>query len=340
MTMIEHTGRWLGTTSTADYLPVTVDVTPKRKTDMVQVFWVGEPLDRVNRVVKPDGAEIIGEEVTPLHFRYQVTTPKKFRLRLYLFDFPGWMVTVDGEPAETELARPDGFIIVKVPEGEHQVDVEFKNTPVRNTAVSITIASLIITFGIAGYFLRQSKQQQPVENMIDWRMLGVVGGITAVSLLIIQPAGWLHDNSTGQIVESANVDLYANFGDQIALLGYDADQTVVSPGDLIDVTLYWKAVQELDINYQSFVHILRADGSVLSQSDHLNPGEFPTRRWPLDKYVRDDHYLFIPPETPPGEYTISVGLWVQAEGWRLPLLDASGEQIGDNQALFVITVQP
>ena len=343
MSLIEQSGRWLGTTSTADYLPVTVDVTPKRKREVVQGILDGVPLDRVNRIAKPENAEIVGEEVTPLHFRYQISTPKQFRLRLYLFDFPGWVAMVDGEPVETELARPDGFIIVKVPEGEHVVDVQFKNTVARNTAVSITLISLILTGLIAGFLWR--KQTHIFEKTEgwqrgDWLVVGVVGGITAVSLLIMQPAGWLHDNSTGQLVASADVDLYADFGDQITLLAYDADHLVVTPGDLVDVTLYWKAVQGLDINYQSFVHILHGDGSLLTQSDHLNPGEFPTRRWPLDKYVRDEHFLLIPADTPPGEYAVSTGLWVQAEGWRLPLRNASGAQIGDNITLFMLKVQP
>ncbi len=342
MSLIEQSGRWLGTTSTADYLPVTVDATPKRKREVVQGFFDGVPLDRVNRIAKPEGAEIVGEEVTPLHFRYRVSTPKQFRLRLYLFDFPGWVATVDGAPAETELARPDGFIIVKVPQGEHVVDMQFKNTPARNTAVSITLISLLLTGLAAGYWWRKRPYvSQKAEGLPqgDWRVVGVVGVITAVSLLIIQPAGWLHDNSTGQVVASADVDLYADFGEQIALLGYDVNSLVVTPGDLVAVTLYWKAAQKLDINYQSFVHILRADGSLLTQSDHLNPGEFPTRRWPTDKYVRDQHLLLIPVDTPPGEYTVSAGLWVQAEGWRLPLFDASDEQIGDNITLFMLTVR-
>ena len=75
-----------------------------------------------------------------------------------------------------------------------------------------------------------------------------------------------------------------------------------------------------------------------AQSDHLNPGDFPTRRWPTDKYVRDVHTFTLPADLPPGEYTIKTGLWVQAEGWRLPVLDAAGQQIGDGAALFSLPV--
>jgi len=83
---------------------------------------------------------------------------------------------------------------------------------------------------------------------------------------------------------------------------------------------------------------LRPDGSLLTQSDHLNPGDYPTRRWPLDKYVRDEFVLTIPEDAQPGNYIVSAGLWVQAEGWRLPLLDSDENQVDDKATIFTLTV--
>ncbi|MCA9928343.1 MAG: hypothetical protein KC419_07700, partial [Anaerolineales bacterium] len=254
MSLIEKSGRWLGTTSTADYVPVTVDTIPRRNEDVVANLFVGQPLDRVNRLAMPDDAEVVGTEVTPLHFQYHVVTPKQFRLRLFLFDFPGWEATVDGDPAETELGRPEGFLIVKVPAGEHLVDVQFKNTPARNTAVFITLGSLLVTIIAAVVLRRRQGVLLPNEPLtrVEWRLLGVTVGVTAVAVLLLHPAGWLHMNSTGQVVEAADVSLVADFGEQIALLGYDTDKTTAGPNEFLAVTLYWKAQQELDINYQSF----------------------------------------------------------------------------------------
>jgi hypothetical protein len=105
------------------------------------------------------------------------------------------------------------------------------------------------------------------------------------------------------------------------------------------MTLYWQAERPLDINYQNFVHILSVDGVLVAQSDHLNPGEFPTRRWPTDKYVRDTHTLVLPTDLAAGDYIVKTGLWVQDEGWRLPLLDESGQQIDDGQVLYHLKIQ-
>ncbi|MCB8946415.1 MAG: hypothetical protein H6653_00240 [Ardenticatenaceae bacterium] len=340
LTLIELRGRWLGTTSTSDYVPATVDAVPRREGAVVDGFFVNQPLDRVNRPSLPQGVTVETENITPLHIRYQVNAPEKFRLRLFIFDFPGWHVTVDGEPSETELGLPEGFIVVKVPAGEHAVEVRFGSTPARTTAWVITAVSLLITL-LVGWRLRNRTE---TASAVSWAELdkwavGTIGVITAVTLLILQPSQLLHDASSGWTAEPAQVDTFANFGGQIALIGYDLAQETAQPGDAISLNLYWKAQQPLDINYQSFVHLLRADGSLATQSDHLNPGEYPTRRWPLDKYVRDEHILQIPPDLPPGEYRISAGLWVQAEGWRLPLIDEAGAQVDDKAVLMTLIVE-
>lgn len=341
MSIIEQKGRWLGTTSTSDYIPATVADTPRRNPAVVLGFYENRPLDRVNRLSLPIDAAVEGKEINPLHTRYTVSSPDKFRLRLFQFDFPGWRVTIDGEPAETELGLPEGFLVVVVPAGEHLVDVVFGSTPARRLAGWITGVSLLFTAVIAHILQRKTAKTakaKPSFGLIDKVVLIGVGVITAVVVLIIQPAGWLHDNSSGNIVQPAQVQTFANFGQQINLLGYDAVPGQLAPGDPFSVSLYWKAQQPLEITYQSFVHLLAPDGTLVAQSDHLNPGNFPTRRWNLEKYVRDEHFLQLPPNLPPGTYTLTAGLWVQAEGWRLPLLNEAGQQIDDVFTLGQITI--
>jgi hypothetical protein len=149
--------------------------------------------------------------------------------------------------------------------------------------------------------------------------------VTAVALLLLEPAGVLHLASTGLVAVPAQTDKFADFGGQIALIGYSAH-------------LYWKAQSEIDINFQVFVHVLGPDGTLVAQSDKINPGEFPTKWWPPDRYVHDEHLLALPENMPPGTYRVTTGLWVQAEGWRLPLLE-DGRQVGDNRELFTLTVE-
>lgn len=343
MSLIEHQGRWLGTTSTADFVPATVDVTPERNGNVVAGIYDGEPLDRVNRVMLPEGATVTAEEIRPLHTRYQVTSPRPTRLRLFLFQFPGWQVTIDGEPVATELGRPEGFIVIPLPEGEHVVDVWFGSTPARTLATAVTWLSLGLML-VGAVWRRRSRRTEiraalPPAARGDGVLLATVLFFMLVHVLLLEPSGWLRYQSVNFVAEPADVQQFVNFGDQMALIGYDTNgERPLASGDLMQLTLYWQAQTELAINYQVFVHLLRPDGTLVTQSNKLNPGDFPTRRWPLDKYVRDEHYLQLPADLPAGAYTVAVGVWVQNEGWRLPVFDGSGAQVGDSAPLFVVHV--
>ncbi|MCB9433700.1 MAG: hypothetical protein H6668_17155 [Ardenticatenaceae bacterium] len=371
MTEIELRGRWLGTTSTADYVPVTVEVIPRRQEKVVENFFLGLPPQRLNLDALPDAATATWETVTPLHFRYTVTSPKPFPLRLFHFYFPGWRATVDGEPAEIDLGLPEGFMVVSVPAGTHVVEFKFGTTPGRTIAWGMSGVALLLTLLLGWRQSRQSTNHQndhakaqrrkekqsifaPLRLCVkffthstsaepltssEWWVLAAVVGLTAVYLLILQPLNLLHDSSSGFVVESADHAAFADFDSQIALIGYDHAAERLRPGQTLNLTLYWKAEQKLDINYQVFVHLLSTEGVLVVQSDKLNPGDFPTRRWPQDKYVPDRHQLTLPTTLPPGEYTVAVGLWVQTEGWRLPLLGEDGVQLGDNFVLFKIVVE-
>lgn len=342
MSLIENTGRWLGTTSTADYVPATVDIIPQRKGSVVANFERGLPPDRINWDMIPEGATVETETIRPLFTRYVIDTPRPTRLRLYQFAFPGWQARIDGQPVATELGRPEGFIVVPVPAGQHVVEVEFGSTPARALATVLTLASLLIATVVTWRLPsppRATDADAPRGPFADAPVLGFVVVLISLTLLFFEPQGRFHYDSPPGTAEPAQTQTQADFGEQITLLGFDTSQQVAEPGDTLRISLYWQAQQALAINYQVFLHVLAADGTLVAQSDHLNPGDFPTRRWPTDKYVRDDHVLTLPADLPAGEYTVATGVWVQSEGWRLPLLNAAQEQIGDSYRLFTLRVE-
>jgi hypothetical protein len=126
---------------------------------------------------------------------------------------------------------------------------------------------------------------------------------------------------------------FAKVGREFALLGYDLGRNTLRPGDEVPLTLYWKATAPAYQNYQVYVHLIGPDGRLWGQSDKLNPADFPTSRWPTDRYVRDEHRPALLPNAPPGVYSIVVGLWDATTGERLPVFDADGEQAGEGIVL-------
>ena len=337
---IELEGRWLGTTSTADFVPATVDVIPLPTEQVVRALLRDEPVDRVNRATLPAGTTVTAAAITPLHTRYTVRGTEPFALRLYQFAFPGWRAQVNGRDATTDVGLPEGFLVVPLPAGNLQVDVFFGPTPARRAASGVTLLSLVLTLAVAGYTSYSERGRRKSSGVSSawgalrssfwgmWAMVVVAGIITLAHVGLISPQGWLRLESTDLRALPAQTDARIVYNDEIALIGFDAPQTM-QPGQSLRLTLYWHALTVVPQNYQVFVHLLAPDGQVATQSDKLNPGDFPTERWPLDRYVRDEHELVLPEEMPAGNYRLVVGLWLQNEGRRLPVSDAEGRPLGD-----------
>ena len=70
-------------------------------------------------------------------------------LRINSPAFPGWLVTIDGRPADPDLAS--GYPCVTVPAGRHRVRAAFTNTPVRAWSNAVTIASGVVALMAFGW---------------------------------------------------------------------------------------------------------------------------------------------------------------------------------------------
>ena len=227
-----------------------------------------------------------GRPAVALSLIHIFTAPKQFRLRLYQFDFPGWQVMIDGEPADTELAAPEGTIVILVPQGEHVVEVVFGSTPARTLAWAISAAGLLAALGVAWYLHRTGIAAAPAgldhaDLRADWPFLALAGAIT-LGAILLEPLGLFHDHSRDGALDVPAVAHYTNFGDQIALLGYHVAGESAAPGDTLELTLFWQAQRPLDIEYQVFVHVLDAAGQLVAQSDKINPVSYTH----LDVYKR------------------------------------------------------
>ena len=149
---------------------------------------------------------------------------------------------------------------------------------------------------------------------------------------------WMRYTSPPGQAWAAQQELRANFAGQIELLGYDLPQQRVRAGEKFSVVLYWRALAPLSVNYQSFIHLARPLRVLWGQEDHLNPGDLPTTRWPLDKYVWDEYEITVAPDTPPGEYDLNVGLYSDADGYRLQRYNEEGLVVSDSMVIASLEV--
>lgn len=125
-------------------------------------------------------------------------------------------------------------------------------------------------------------------------------------------------------------------GGPIHLLGVQMEPE--QSGDAAHLVIYWQAQQPVLQSYTVFVHLLDSTGRLVAQQDNLPvQGLAPTDTWQAGAVIRDPYRLALPPETPPGQYQIVVGLYT-AEG-RVSIQSGSGEP-GESFALPLTLVQP
>jgi len=115
----------------------------------------------------------------------------------------------------------------------------------------------------------------------------------------------------------------APLGGSLRLLGYDLSPETAQVGQTVSVVLYWQPLTPVAAPYSSYVHVLRADGSVpWPGSDHRPGGAiYPANLWRLGQVIRDEHVLAVPADAPPGTYRLIAGMYAY------PSLQALGETI-------------
>lgn len=132
-----------------------------------------------------------------------------------------------------------------------------------------------------------------------------------------------------------------NLGGQVELLGYDLAKDTWAPDEPISLTLYWRALAAMSTEYQTFVHLLNADGTVVSQSDAAPAGwTRPTTGWLPGEVITDAHTLPPTAARVAGRYRIAVGMYDPRTMTRLEMRTATEERVPDDAAVLTeITIQ-
>jgi len=128
--------------------------------------------------------------------------------------------------------------------------------------------------------------------------------------------------------------LAVEFGDEVALVGYEVEPDFIEPGTTLQLTLYWQAHKQMPRPYTVFTHLLGPDGKSVTQQDNMpQQGRAPTTCWIPGEIIVDDYTLVVPPEAAPGTYTLTTGLYIWETGDRLPARGVGATQ--DNEVELV-----
>jgi hypothetical protein len=114
---------------------------------------------------------------------------------------------------------------------------------------------------------------------------------------------------------------------QVLLLDTEIEPPAeISPTLVLTVT--WQAVEPVAVDYTTFVHLLDADGDRVTQRDSQPcSGECPTSTWQPGAIVVDRYELALGAESPPGPYTLALGLYLLESGERAAVVGREDDRI-------------
>ena len=139
---------------------------------------------------------------------------------------------------------------------------------------------------------------------------------TLVSTLALPP-GYAEKVARGILAPAAPdphppIALGADIGDQIRVIGAEIAPAEVARGGEVTVTIYFQSKQRLADRWRLFFHLDGPGG--FRNLDHIPvDGLLPVERWRPGQRIRDVQRIFIPPTSPPGTYTFSVGAFRHAD---------------------------
>ena len=132
--------------------------------------------------------------------------------------------------------------------------------------------------------------------------------------------------------------MYYRLEESIEFLGYSLDNPTPSPGDVVRLTLYWRAAGPIPESYKVFTHI-EDPGVVWAQMDHVPCcGDRHTDGWKEGEVLADTYTLILNPETPLGPHRLVVGMYPHDNSRRLGVFDAEGNHVGSEIHLTDVEV--
>jgi 4-amino-4-deoxy-L-arabinose transferase-like glycosyltransferase len=133
-------------------------------------------------------------------------------------------------------------------------------------------------------------------------------------------------------------NLALKLGDHIRLERLALLNDSVKPGEIVQLTLDWTTDDTLVNRYKVFLHLSSDDGNILAQRDSEPGGGLAlTTTWTPSEHISDNHGLLIPFDTPPGQYTLLIGMYDLGDPLaRLPIYSENGQI--DAFPLAIITV--
>jgi hypothetical protein len=314
----------VGATWTGEYLPVWVTE---------QRWALARPLPDPapgGRALPPGQVRLTGVG----HTRYDLTVeaPEGTAVILHQFHYPGWQATWQGD---TQPSQPEGVLALAsldLEAGSGPMTARLGYTPAQlwGTLFSL-VTSLFIGIGIIVVARRGDRQ---VRDQRGGLLLAACYVGLAAALLVSSAL----PNGTVQATDQVN----ANLEDSVELLALTTDRATYQPGDTVSVTLYWRALRQLEQDLKTFIHLTDANltRQPAQHDGDPNSGFTPTTRWVPGELVPDTHHLGLPADLEPGRYRLWAGMYEHETVRNLTVVSSETAAADGRVLLGEIEVSP
>ncbi len=145
-----------------------------------------------------------------------------------------------------------------------------------------------------------------------------------------------YSTSTSELEEQP---LEAVFADRIELTTCALDPGPLGSTEVIHVSLSWLSLRPMDTDYTVFVHLIDEGERVWAQHDSQPVGcSCPTSSWESGEEITDHHGLALPPDIPPGQYDLALGLYDATTGERLSVVTGEGARLADRVVVGPVSI--
>ena len=302
---------WLiGTSSTAEYVPVWVKELPDTSNQQKLLYDNSDP-DRLDRNGLPTTANVVHIENSILSDRYQINSTNDLVLSFNHFFFPGWRAWIDDNPAPIVVSQPHGLMKVFVPAGQSTLKIAFDSTVVRDVAsiVSLVVFILVVMMLIGSNLTNQVYRIKQV-NLKQQIVFGcVVLVLFLISSFVDNP---IRKSGLGSGKGPLHMDnqLSIDLGGELLLHGYSVSRDIINADDGFELDLFWQPQKKIGVVYAFNIRLVDLQGHVWNVPEIVRPEGWRfipgTDHWPPDKYVMDQYFVQPITGTPPGKYFIKV----------------------------------
>ena len=104
--------------------------------------------------------------------------------------------------------------------------------------------------------------------------------------------------------------LALGFDDRLTLRGLSSPMDRVAAGHVYQLSLYWSPARHLDRDFRVTLSLIDEQGFSWAGVDYMPAhGTYPASEWPVNRVVRDDIDVDIPPGVPPGQYQLNASVY-------------------------------